>query len=356
MLSDTFKYISKFRHDGHQVGRKIGDLLELLTFSALKFDENITDKIRVEPKLFGFSEAGHKVEFIVEKKIPEKINGGEIKDLSKISGFIECKKVGVEQTVNSSFKKNFKKHTNRGFHIPYNETINIGFRVTDGPVFKFNTIFDNKKVQVIDETSKKILIEEELENYHRLIFAVTESNQCHVLGNHKSLRSIQESLKSCRILDIYEVLDDELIGVLNDCLSGPQTPEKAKQASFVALDVRKRRFNSFDKKDFEKEMPSILVLTEFSHWEAKSLNMVNACIDYNLFVEDELIVETMIAFEEEFGKDFYSFITKDEYQKNYRVSNLVDNIVKQKQGIIFKDVTTKEEKSIKLIDQALSVL
>ena len=355
MLSDTFKYISKFRHDGHQVGRKIGDLLELLTFSALRFDKNIADKIRVEPKLFGYSEAGHKVEFIIEKKIPQKINGGEIKDLSKIAGFIECKKVGVEQTVNSSFKRNFKKHRNRGFHIPYNQPVDIGFRVTGGPVFKFKTIFDNKKVKVIDE-SNKILIEEELENYHRLIFAITESNQCHVLGNKESLRTVKESLKSCRILDIYEVLNDELIGVLNDCLSGPQTPEKAKQASFVALDVRKRRFNSFDKRDFEKEMPSILVLTEFAHWEEKSLNMITACIDFNLFVDDELIIETMIAFEEEFGEDFYSLITKDEYQNNYRVSDLVDNLVNQKQGIIFKDIKTKEEKSIKFIDQALLVL
>ena len=356
MLSDTFKYISKFRHDGHQVGRKIGDLLELLTFSALRYDENIADKIRVEPKLFGFSEAGHKVEFVIEKEKPQQINGGEIMDLSRVAGFIECKKVGVEQTVNSSFKRNFQKHPNRGFHIPFNDPINIGFRVINGPIFKFNTILDNKKVKVIDENSNKNLVDENLVNYHRLIFAVTESDQCHVLGNDESLRSINESLKSCRILDIYEVLDNEVIGVLNDCLSGPQTPEKAKQASFVALDVRKKRFNSFDKREFEKEMPSILVLTEFAHWELKSLNMINACIDHNLFVEDELIIEAMVAFEEEFGNDFYSFITKDEYQNNHIVNNLVDNIVGQKKGIIFKDVKTKEEKSIKFIDQNLLVL
>ena len=64
-LSDTFKYISHFRHAGHQVGRKVGDMLELLTYAAIANDQSILSRLHVEPKLFGFSDAGHKVEFVI---------------------------------------------------------------------------------------------------------------------------------------------------------------------------------------------------------------------------------------------------------------------------------------------------
>jgi hypothetical protein len=62
-LSDVFKYISHFRHAGHQVGRKIGDMLEVLTYAAIVREPDLHSRLQVEPKLFGFSDAGHKVEF-----------------------------------------------------------------------------------------------------------------------------------------------------------------------------------------------------------------------------------------------------------------------------------------------------
>jgi hypothetical protein len=57
-LSDVFKYISKFRHDGHQVGRKVGDMLEVLTFAAIAGDPNLKNLLVIEPKLYGFSGNG----------------------------------------------------------------------------------------------------------------------------------------------------------------------------------------------------------------------------------------------------------------------------------------------------------
>jgi hypothetical protein len=104
------------------------------------------------------------------------------------------------------------------------------------------------------------VIRERLSEYHRLIIAVDEEGSLSVLGNEQSLRDLDGSIKSCRIFDVASIMDDGIVCVLNDCLSGPQTPEKAKQASFVALDVRKQRYNSFDLRDNEREMPSVLVL------------------------------------------------------------------------------------------------
>lgn len=40
-LSDVFKYISFYRSAGHQIGRKVGDMLEVLTYGALHYDQNL---------------------------------------------------------------------------------------------------------------------------------------------------------------------------------------------------------------------------------------------------------------------------------------------------------------------------
>ncbi len=265
MLSNTFKYISKFRHAGHQVGRKVGDMLELLTYSGIVYNKDLKQLLNVEPKLFGFSEAGHKVEFVLHKTPPKKRNGGEIHILDNILGFVECKKVGVEQTVNSQFKKNFKKNPNgQGFIIPFENEINVNFNKTNKGKTNIKIKFNSSSALVCD-SKKNLLFEDDLKENHRIICAVFEDGEFCIIKNSDSLRSYNKELLFCRILDIFEIRPDCLIGVLNDCLSGPQTPEKAKQASFVALDVRKKRFNSFDLRENEKEMLTVLVLTEFSH-------------------------------------------------------------------------------------------
>jgi len=356
MLSDTFKYISQFRHAGHQVGRKVGDMLELITYSALNHDPEIGRRINVEPKLFGFSDAGHKVEFVVCENPPEKRNGGEINDVESIIGFIECKKVGVEQTVNQSFKRNFTKNPNgQGFIIPFDTTIPITFTKTANGKQGIDIKIDQEEVVITSNDTKSLVLREALQPYHRIITAVFDDGEFAVIGNDQSLRDFGKTLRSCRILDIYEIREDFLVGVVNECLSGPQTPEKAKQSSFVALDVRKRRFGTFDLRPNESELVSILVITEFAHWEQKSRNMIQACIDYNLVVPDELIVEAFIDFEQQFGADFYSFISKDAYENNMDVSAIIDNIVRKRDGRIFLDIADRVTKSINYRDGNLII-
>lgn len=79
-------------------------MLEVLTYAALVADQQLEQRLQIEPRIYGFTGAGHKVEFAVLNK-PGSKKGGEIKNPSTMIGFIECKKVGVEQTVCSAFKK-----------------------------------------------------------------------------------------------------------------------------------------------------------------------------------------------------------------------------------------------------------
>ncbi len=346
-LSDTFKYISYFRHAGHQVGRKVGDMLEILTYAAIARDNDMLSRLHVEPKLHGFSDAGHKVEFILldnhnydQDNNPLVRNGGSITDPSEVISFIECKKVGVEQTVNGKFKRSFPKNgNNKSYIVPFNHEYSITFAPRGGNRHTYNIIFTpNKNVKITKVEDNDFLFEAVIGDENRIIFALDTNGQSEVIGNDKSLRDFEPTLANCRILEIVSISNDGVVSLLNDCLAGPQTPEKAKQSSFVALDVRKKRFDSFDKRNPETEMVSVLVLTEFSHWEEKSQNMIKSCLDRTFIVSDSLIIEAFSKFESHFGKDFYAKITKDNFEKDTDVRKITLDLVNQYDGKIFTDI------------------
>lgn len=366
-LSDVFKYISHFRHAGHQVGRKVGDMLEVLTYAAIARDTTILSRLHVEPKLFGFSEAGHKVEFTLlnaesynADRTPKIKNGGSITNVSNVIGFIECKKVGVEQTVNGAFKKEFTAHNNKSYVVPFNHLFKISFapRGEEKHTYrvKFRIDGDDRKILITKDEDEDFSFEEIISAEERIIFALCDDNTSCVFGNDESLRDFEGTLKNCRILEIISVGGANVIALLNDCLPGPQTPEKAKQSSFVALDVRKRRFNSFDKRIPENQMVSVLVLTEFSHWEQKSLNMIISCIDKNLVVDDSIIVEAFEAFEEHFGAVFYDKITKDNFEKHTRVREIALRIVNAHDGKIFRDIEDNVRKKLSVANNQLTFI
>ncbi|MDD2896706.1 MAG: hypothetical protein PHG81_11885 [Aliarcobacter sp.] len=357
-LSKVFKYISHFRHAGHQVGRKVGDMLEVLTYAAIVRNENLYPRLQVEPKIFGFSEAGHKVEFAInqipnytDEGEPCIINGGNLEDVTGLKGFIECKKVGVEQTINSSFKKNFTKVSDRKYKINMNTNIPILFNPRDTDISHKYILNINNHANIVTLTITKendddFTFSEILEGGSRIIFTLGENYESDVLHNNQSLRNIDYELRNCKILEINELKNDHVIGLLNDCLAGPQTPEKAKQSSFVALDVRKRRFGQFDKRPNERECVSVLILTEFSHWEEKSQNMISSCIDENYIIDDNLIITAFENFEHEFGEDFYNMITKENFENNQRVRNIALNIVNNYQGKIFREINSQVYKEL----------
>ena len=338
-LSDVFKHISHYRHAGHQIGRKIGDMLEILTYSAIARDPELAKRLHIEPKLIGASGAGHKVEFTILKDPPKKPidnicakKGGEIDDLATMIGFIECKRVGVEQTINQTFKRNFPRR-----RVDYGSTIPIGFNIRGGQNHRFNVKIDKKQKIIItkdgDSHFQKI---EDLVDGCRIIFALSPNGDATVLMNDQSLRDYHPKLQRCRILDFSTIHADCVEAVLNDCLHGPQTPEKAKQASFVALDTRKKRFGSFDPRTNESEMLSILVVGEPTHWEDKSRNMIRYCIDQNVTVSDKIIVQAFQAMEDFYTEDFYDYIAKDKYENDSVLRGIIDKLVNGWDGKIFR--------------------
>ena len=123
----------------------------------------------------------------------------------------------------------------------------------------------------------------------------------------------------------------------------------------MGLDVRKLRFNKFDKRPNENELVSVLILTEFSHWEQKSQNVVIACLDKVLVVSDGIIVEAFQKFEEKFGSDFYDKITKDDFQKNVDVRRIALSIVNGYDKKIFKDLEDGKIKKFKLLNNSLTL-
>ena len=129
-------------------------------------------------------------------------------------------------------------------------------------------------------------------------------------------------------------------------MPGPQTPEKAKQASFVSLDVRKKVLGQFDKTD-NKSFVSILVIGEASHWEEKSRSMIRLCNDYNLIVPDKVLVYLFSKFEEKFGEDYQDLITKTNYKDSLSIRDLVLEIITHFDKKILQDMETNEFVSFK---------
>ena len=126
---------------------------------------------------------------------------------------------------------------------------------------------------------------------------------------------------------------------VNESLPGPQTPEKAKQASFVSLDVRKKVLGQFDKSE-NKSFISILVIGEASHWEEKSRSMIRLCNDHNLVIPDKVLVYLFAKFEEIFGEDYQDNITKTKYRESNEVRELIAEIIDHFDNKILREMGT----------------
>lgn len=109
-LSNIFRFIFAYGQKGHQIGRKVGDALEIIVFALIARDKELSRYLVVENGVEGASGAKHKVEFAFYK-----LNQGKpTKKPEDLFGLIECKKVGVEVTVKQSFKA-WQKKTERVF-------------------------------------------------------------------------------------------------------------------------------------------------------------------------------------------------------------------------------------------------
>lgn len=344
-LSDVFKYTQGLGQKGHQIGRKVGDAIELLTLGMIHKEESLTNFLTIEDGVEGATTAKHKVEFSFYNF---NSNNQPSKDSADLFGLIECKKVGVEQTVKTSFKEWKTKSENKiNFHLTKGYSFTISPSATN---FKWSITVDslatapnNIRVKTVKSNSVNNKLIEQIYQYNcsaksQLLISLDIDNKLHVLGSGNALSEIPRSLKKCIIIQVESLVGKKIKTInVNESLPGPQTPEKAKQASFVSLDVRKKVLGQFDK-SLNKSFVSILVIGEISHWEEKSRSMIRLCNDYNLFIPDEVLVYLFSQFEIKFGLNSQNMITKTKYKSANDVKSLVNQIIMKFKGKILKDM------------------
>ena len=296
-LSDVFKFTQGLGQKGHQIGRKVGDAIELVTLAMIYKESSLTTFLVIEDGVEGATSAKHKVEFAFYNLNPEKLHE---RNSENLFGIIECKKVGVEQTVKQNFKQWQKIAANKkDFHLTEGYLFTISPSETD---FKWSISVNANKTNPnnitvnVNKVTDGEVVDTSVFNYYcsannQILVVQDINNDLFVLGPNESLSIVQASLKKCVVIQIKSVSGRNIKEIhVNESLPGPQTPEKAKQASFVSLDVRKKVLGHFDKTE-DNSFISILVIGEASHWEEKSRSMVRLCNDFNLIIPDAVLVK-----------------------------------------------------------------
>jgi len=330
-LSDLFKHTEAFNLMGHQIGRKVGDMLELVVMAKIYSDPELAKRIIYEPKMVGATGAGHKVEFGFYESHAMLAE-------HKPFGFIECKKVGVEVTKDSS-TRNGLRSLNAGDIISMsfkrkwiNKTIELKMTVSE---------ISSDFVSVVvssNQGNKSFTVP--IKGAIRIV--VTEEGTLHIVSPSENLRDIKGIMRICKYINLETIQNDTSAWSLFDCLTGPQTIEKAKQASLVAMDVRKMVDGKWGRDDLaedEKSVTSILVLTEASHWEEKSRKVITTCIDHNIIVPDEIIVEAFRMFEVEYGLGkIMNLIRKSEFIVNPQIRDTLARLLGKFENKLFYDL------------------
>ena len=334
-ITSVYKCISNYNLKGHQIGRKIGDMLEILTMGAIYQNEDLISRLSTEEKLEGYTTAGHKVEF----GFFHNSNGQR-----SLFGAIECKCVGVEETTSGKNGRHLRKlDAAQSFSLDFNgrwqqtpitfslkvDSINADGSV-DLTVSADSTPSLNESFNMRVNDNIKVVIDE---NNHCLITSPDGNMLDEVPG-------IIRTLKTIRFQEINS--SNKAVFAIYDCLTGPQTIEKAKQASLVAMDLRKRVDGFWGKEEIpagRKRMTFIHVICEYSHWEEKSRNVIRTCIDHNVIVPDVIINKAFEVFEERFGiHDMLDYISKRQYLDNSDVRDAVSDILSFYENHVFYDV------------------
>lgn len=332
-ITSVYKCIAAYNLKGHQIGRKIGDMLEILTMGGIYQNPDLLSKLDTEGKLEGYTTAGHKVEFGFYQNVQQK---------EELFGAIECKCVGVEETTAGKGKNCLRRKTigdsfsidfnGRWMNSPITQTISLLSGTSDSVSIK---LVDNK-------TNIPYTIEMSVGDNIKLI---VDENQLplHTTPRGNMLHEIPSIIRICKTIKFDSVNNDGIYQFsLYNCLTGPQTIEKAKQASLVAMDLRKKIDGHWGKEEVasnQKKMNFIHVLCEYSHWEEKSLNVINTCIDHNIIVPDAVLIKAFEIFESTFGlENMLDKISKNQYSSNQQVRNAIQSVFEHFEDHIFYDI------------------
>lgn len=350
-ITNLYKCISNYNLMGHQIGRKVGDMLEILTMGVVYQNPELKRHLNTEGKLEGFTSAGHKVEFGFFNN-PQRKDG--------LFGAIECKCVGVEETKNSQTASKHIKNLrpNEFFELsfaydwmqnPFKVKIKLLSITNNIATIAITNTQDNRTQQITvstDDNIKFIVDENE-------VFLNTTPH-----GN--MLTEIPNIIRGCKTIKIESITNASAKFTLWDCLTGPQTIEKAKQASLVAMDLRKKIDGHWGKEEVapdKKSMTFIHVLCEFSHWEEKSRNVIKTCIDHNLVVPDEILIYAFKCFEDHFGTDnMLPYISKAKFKTNPQVRNVINDVIAHFDNHILYDIEQNNYVSIECNNNTLSVV
>ena len=209
---------------------------------------------------------------------------------------------------------------------------------------KVNRIVDDRSVQVSLSANSDPIIDRTFifcvgENIKVII---DENNHCLVTTPHGNmLEEVPSIIRTCKTIRFQGLSNELATFALFDCLTGPQTIEKAKQASLVAMDLRKRVDGYWGKEEVpvgQKHMTFVHVLCEYSHWEQKSRNVIRTCIDHNVIVPDAIIIKAFERFEEKFGDSMLDKISKHEFETDPSVKRTIDDILLFFENRVFYDI------------------
>lgn len=335
-ITSVYKCIANYNLKGHQIGRKIGDMLEILTMGAVYQNPQLVERLSTEEKLEGYTTAGHKVEFGFFNS-----NRGE----RQLFGAIECKCVGVEETTSGKNNRHLRK-------IKANESFTIDFsgRWQPSPITftlkaeKVNT--NSVDVEVSANSTPAVRRSFNFDVGDNIKVVIDENNDCLVTSTHGNmLDEIPTIIRTCKTIRLQAITNGTATFALFDCLTGPQTIEKAKQASLVAMDLRKKVDGYWGKEEVpagQKHMTFVHVLCEFSHWEEKSRNVIITCIDHNVIVPDAVIIKAFELFEERFGGDMLNKISKREFENDHKVRQAINDILSCYENRVFYDIEIKK--------------
>lgn len=350
-ITSVYKCIANYNLKGHQIGRKIGDMLEILTMGAIYQNPQLVKRLSTEEKLEGYTTAGHKVEFGFFNSCCGK---------RLLFGAIECKCVGVEET--TSGKNN--RHLRR---LKEKESFKIDFsgRWQPAPVtfqLKVNKVVGNDSVEVdiAADSTPALRRSFAFEAGDNIKVVIDEDNHCLATTPHGNmLDEIPTIIRTCKTIRLQDISGGTAVFALFDCLTGPQTIEKAKQASLVAMDLRKKVDGYWGREEVpagQKHMTFVHVLCEFSHWEEKSRNVIRTCIDHNVVVPDAVIIKAFELFEGKFGGHMLNKISKREFESDPQVRLAIGEILTYYENRVFYDIEIKKYVRFNYANNSLVVI
>lgn len=334
-ITNVYKCIAAYNLKGHQIGRKIGDMLEILTMAGIYQNPELLSYLDTEGKLTGFTTAGHKVEFGFYNNPCKK---------RELFGAIECKCVGVEETTAGTGKMHLRK-------LRVNDSFSIDFKGLwmDSPI--------SQTIKVIDKTNEHAIIELSNSNTDSIdkftmkigdnIKLIIDENKniLHTTPHSNMLEDISGIIRICKTIKLDKINNDICQFSIYNCLAGPQTIEKAKQASFVAMDLRRKIDGFWGKEELtskQKHMNFLLVLCEFSHWEEKSRNVIATCIDHTIIVPDAVLIKAFEVFENKFGAEqMLPKISKKQYTSSGEIQDAIKCVFDHFENHIFYDLSLK---------------